>query len=229
MKTQKNKKILIVLAIAVILAVLAGWLVFQLLSPRRTTAYVFNNNYPAGTQVTSSMLTAVEVDSNLIVAGNKAATSDYLVTSGNINSVLNTAGVLRDDVHSGNIFTSSMLSSTGGNQIEMAMKTDAVAITVGANNITGVTPALAHDDRVNVYANYNDSTVLILQNQRVLSVSYDNGYISGVTLECTVEDSLNLIHAYTYGSIHLGLVNATGYQYAADDIYFNIGGLQTPQ
>lgn len=227
MKTQKNKKILIVLSIAVVLAILAGWLVFQLLSPHRATVYVFNNNYAAGTQVTSSMLTAVEVDSNVIVSGNKVSSADYLVTSDNINSVLNSAGVLRADVHSGNIFTASMLSSTGGNQIEMSMKTDAVAVTIGANNVTGITSALMRDDRVNVYANYNDSTVLILQNQRVLSVSYENGYISGVTLECSVEDSLSLIHAYTYGSVHLGLVNATGYQYADDDIYFNIGGLQT--
>jgi len=226
--SAKNKKIVLLILISVLCAAIAGFGAYKILTPQRTTVYVFNANYTAGTRVTGSMLTSVEVDNTLVVAGSSVATKDYLVTDANIDAVLNSAGVLRTDVYSGNILVSSLLSTTGGTRVEMAMGPDKVAVTVGANSITSVTPELYYGCRVNVYANYSDSTVLILQSQRVLSVSYENGYVSGVTLECSAADSLRLIHAYTYGTVHLGLVDASGYVPTTDNAAYNLAGFSVP-
>lgn len=224
----KNKKILILLSVAVICAVIAAFGIYGILTPQRSTVYIFNGNYAAGTRVTRAMLSSVEVDSDLIVNSNAASTGDYFVVGADLDAVLNTAGVLRSDVRSGNVLTASMLSTTGGSRVEMAMGPEKVAVTIGANNITSVTPELAQGCRVNVYANYNDSTVLILQAQRVLSVAYENGYVTGVTLECSVADSMRLVHAYTYGTIHLGIVDASGYNYVQDNAAYNINGFSVP-
>lgn len=226
--STKNKKIILLILLAVLFASISAFGIYQILTPQRSTVYLFNNNYAAGTRVTRAMLTAVEVDSNLVVNSSSVSVGDYLVTADNLDAVLNTAGVLRADVRMGNILVSSMLSTTGGTRVEMAMGPDKVAVTIGANNITSVTAELAQGCRVNVYANYNENTVLILQSMRVLSVAYENGYVSGVTLECSVADSLRLVHAYTYGSIHLGLVDASGYVPATDNAAYNINGFTIP-
>lgn len=225
-KTVKNKKMVIVLLVAVVLALVVAYGVYQILLPQRTTVYVFNADYTAGTQVTAAMLTPLEVDSSVVSGSEKISTGDYLITKENRDQILITAGVLRNDVNAGNIFSTSMLSTTGGNRVEMVMKKNAVAVTVGANNVTGVTSGLAYGSRVNVYANYNESTVLLLQNIRVLNVAKDgNGAVSSVTLEVNTSDSMKVVHAYTYGTVHLGIVDATGYQEQYEDgLSYNITG-----
>lgn len=223
--TTRNKKILIVILAALLFCAIATFGVYQILTPQRTTIYVFNDNYAAGTLVTEKMLTSVEVDSNIVVSGNRLSTGDYYVTSANYKSVLTSAGVLRNDVYAGNALMSTMLTTTGGNRIEMTMKKNAVAVTIGANFITGITNELSAGSRVNVYANYNDSTTLLLESVRVLSVGRESGVINSLTLEVDISQSLLLIHAYTYGSIHLGLVDATGYQYSTSKMpTYNING-----
>lgn len=171
--TTRNKKILIVILAALLFCAIATFGVYQILTPQRTTIYVFNDNYAAGTLVTEKMLNSVEVDSNIVVSRNRISTGDYYVTNANYKSVLMSAGVLRNDV----------------------------------------------------YANYNDSTTLLLESIRVLSVGRESGAINSLTLEVDVSQSLQLIHAYTYGSIHLGLVDATGYQYSTSKMpTYNING-----
>lgn len=214
--TAKNKKILSILLVALVLCVIAGFGIYQMLSPVRTTVYLFNSDYPAGTQISKSMLTAVQVDSNLLDSSNKISTGEHFITSASYNSVLQSAGILRTDVYQGTALMKSMLTTTGGNKIEMTMKRNAVAVTVGATAVSGVTNELASGSRVNVYTSYDGQTSLPLQNIRVLSVGKSDGTVARVTLEVDVAQSMQLIHAYTYGTVHLGLVDATGYQYVTD-------------
>lgn len=226
--TIKNKKILIVLIAALLCCVIASWGVYQVLTPQRTTIYVFNDSYSAGTLVTEDMLSSVEVDSNIVASSNHLSTGDYFVTEANYHHILSSAGVLRADVYSGNALMTSMLTTTGGNSIEMTMKSNAVAVTVGVDYITGVTSELSAGSRVNVYASYNDSTTLILENIRVLSVGRESGSVNSVTLEVDISQSLQLVHAYTYGSVHLGLVDATGYQYSSSTLpTYNTSGFSS--
>ena len=104
---NKNKKILIVLIVAFLFAGIAAFGIYQLLTPQRTTVYVFNSDYQAGTQVVSSMFTTVEIDNNVITNGNRSAANDYMVTGSNFESAIASAGYLRTDVYSGNILTTS--------------------------------------------------------------------------------------------------------------------------
>lgn len=212
--TVKSKKIILVILCAVIFAVLAAVGVYQITTPQRTYIYMFAENHAAGTQVTERMLTPVEVDANIIISNSRMATKDYYVTSSNINDVLTSAGVLRNDVYAGTALMTSMLTTTGGNSIEMTMKKNAVAVTVGASYITGVTDDIAVGSRVNVYANYEGSTTLLLENIRVLKVGRSSGALDSLTLEVTIAQSLQLINAYSFGSVHMGLVDATGYQFS---------------
>ena len=226
--TTKNKKIILVLLLGILCFAIATFGVYQILTPQRTNVYVFADNYSAGTLVTERMLTPVEVDAQIVVANVQMGVGDYYVTPENYQSVITSAGVLRNDVYAGTALMTSMLTTTGGNSIEMTMKQNAVAVTVGANNITGVTGELSAGSRVNVYASYNDSTTLLLESIRVLSVGGSGGAIESVTLEVDIPQSLQLIHAYTYGSVHLGLVDATGYQYSDSSMpTYNVSGFSS--
>lgn len=223
--TVRNKKIILVIAAAILSCIIATYGLYGILTPQRTTVYVFNADYPAGTLLTEKMLSPVEIDQSIVVGGTKMSAGDYFVTDSNYNNVITSAGVLRNDVHSGNALMTSLLTTTGGNSIEMTMKQNAVAVTIGANLVSAVTQELSSGSRVNVYASYNDSTTLLLQNIRVLAVGRESGSINSVTLEVDIAQSLQLIHAYTYGSVHLGLVDATGYQYSSSAMpTYNING-----
>jgi Flp pilus assembly protein CpaB len=213
LKMSKNRKIIVVLIAALLFAFAAGIGVYTVLTPQRTAIFVFNKDYSAGTQISKSMLTSIQVDNKLISGGTQLSTGDYFITGGNYEAVLQSAGILRTDVHGGTALMTSMLTTTGGNSIEMNMKKNSIAVTIGVNNISGVTDELTFGSRVNVYASYNSETVLILQNIRVLKTTRTNNGLNSVTLELDHEQSLELIHAQTFGIVHLGLVDANGYQY----------------
>ena len=217
-RTLKNKKIVAVLLAALLSCGVATYGLYSILTPQRTTVYTFNDNYSAGTLVTQEMLTPVEIDNTLISGSTQQSAGDYFVTDANFKSVITSAGVLRADVYSGNALMTSMLTTTSGNSIEMTMKQNAVAVTVAANFVTAVTDELAAGSRVNVYASYEDSTTLLLQNIRVLSVGREGGTINSVTLEVNIAQSLQLVHANTFGTVQLGLVDATGYEYSQKDM-----------
>jgi Flp pilus assembly protein CpaB len=216
LKLSKNRKIIIVLTLAIFFAFGAGLGAYSLLTPQRTAIFVFNQDYSAGTQISKSMLTSIQVDNGIITGGTRLSTGDYFITDRDYNAVIQSAGILRVDVHGGTALMTSMLTTTGGNSIEMNMKKNAIAVTIAVDNITGVTDELTFGARVNVYTSYNGETVLMLQNIRVLKTTSNNG-LSSVTLETDHEQSLELIYAYTFGVVHLGLVDANGYQYTAID------------
>jgi hypothetical protein len=228
LKLSKNRKIILVLLGAFLCMLAAGAGAYMLLTPQRTTIFIFNQDYSAGVQVTRSMLSSVQVDSSAVTGGARLPTGDYFVTGVNYESVIQSAGVLRTDVHSGAALMGSMLTTTGGNSIEMKMRKNAIAVTIGANNISGVTDELAFGSRVNVYVSYNGDTILLHQNLRVLKTTWANG-LNSVTLEVDHAQSLELIHAQTFGLIHLGLVDANGYQYTIDERpSYNITGFTVP-
>ena len=78
---KKNSKILIILLLAIVMAVLAGFAVVSYLSPRRATAYVFKSAYSIGTQITADMLLPVQVDSSILVAGRSTSIGEKFITS----------------------------------------------------------------------------------------------------------------------------------------------------
>ena len=215
---KKNKKIVIILAFAVILSILSGIFIYSYLSPARETLYIFNADYAAGTQITGEMLTPVQIDSAIYVAGNAEALSEIFVTPDNLSSVLANADTLKVDVSAGTPLMPTMLSIAGGNDIEVAMKPSAIALTVSVSDVTGISGDLTKESHVNVYVTYRTTgTELVLENMRVLAVHTDSGALSSVTLEVDNNQALKLIDASNNGVIYLGLINASGYQYVLGD------------
>lgn len=214
---NKNRKIIIVLVVALVMAILAGAAIVSYLTPKRTTIYVFKSAYPIGTQITSDMLIPVQVDSSIVIAGREADANERLVTSGDIRALLESGDSLKVSVGEGTPLMKSLLSISGGNSIMMSMKPSSVAVTVAVDNTTGVTQELYSGASVNVYVtSYSGGTFLLFEDMRVLDINRKtNGELTSVTLEVTNEQAVKLINSTKNGSIHLGLINPTGYQFEA--------------
>lgn len=217
---SKNRKIIIILVLAILVAAAAGAALYFYLSPQKTTVYVFNDNYKAGEQLTEEMLTPIQADSNIVVAGSKADTSSRFITGKDIRTVLNTGDSLRMDVSEGMPLTLSILSVTGGSSVEMNMDPAKIAVTVPVTSVSGVTNDLKEGSRVNIYSTGGDSlgTTLIFQNMRVLAVAKDSsGTLNSATIEVTPDESLRLIYASNYSAIYFGLVDSSGYEFTEEE------------
>lgn len=209
---SKNKIITIFAVCTLVFSLLAGYLIYRYMTPSRGTIYVFNDAYSAGDQIGAEMLTPIQVDSTIIMAGRSTDVGAQFVTPEEYAGIVRSGDSLRIDVGEGMPLTTSMLSVSGGSSVEMNMTSDAIAVTIEVNKYTAVTNDLKEGARVNVYSNLNGRTQLIQQNKRVLEVYKNGSDISGVSLEENIYESMELIYAATNGSIYLGLVDATGYQ-----------------
>lgn len=223
---KNNKKIIYVLAVAIVLCLISAAGVYMFLAPQRATIYVFRGDYTAGTQVTRELLMPVEVDATITEMGEATTINKRYVTAEEYSEVLQNAGTLRYDVTQGTSLMKSMLTGYGGSKVEMGMKPSSIAVTVPSDYLSAVTNELASGAYVNVYASYdNAQTVLILQNVRVLTAPKVDGVLAGVTLEVDHEQSLKLVHAMNYAKINFGLVNGQGYQYTTEEQpTYDIGG-----
>lgn len=66
---SKNKLITSLIIGAILFSSLAAFLIYHYMAPARSTIYMFNDSYSSGEQVTSDMLTPVQVDSQIVMAG----------------------------------------------------------------------------------------------------------------------------------------------------------------
>ena len=223
---NKNKRMLLALTLVIIIAVAAGFMLWYYLNPQKTTVYTFNDNYEAGTLVTSDMLTPVRVDSTITVAGSNTDTNTRFVTGNTITDTLNAGNSLRMDVSDGMPLTYSMLSVSGGTSIEMSMDSSSVAVTIPATEGSGITTDIEQNSRVNIYAtgwDGADGTTLIFQNVRVLAVNSGSDAVTSIMVEMTVEESLKLVNAMSTCTLYYGIVDASGYQAVEDDMTFSRG------
>lgn len=214
------------LSISALLAcMLTVYLIYKTLSPARDTMFIFNASYPAGQQITADMLNPLQVDSTIIEAGKKESLENRFITPEEYATVISSGDSLRIDVSEGMPLTTSMLSVTGGTSVEMNMTSTAIAVTVPVDSYSGITDELKAGAHVNVYSSIDSKVQMIQQNKRVLEVykDSDSGFINGVSIEETAEESMELIYATTYGQVYLGLVNPTGYQSVegADPVYMD--------
>lgn len=217
---SKNRKIVLILILAVVVAVIGGLALYQYLVPQKTTVYVFKENVKAGEVVTSDMLVAIQADAEIYMAGASTDISSRFVTGENISAVLNSGDSLRMDVSAGMPLTLSLLTANGGSTVEMNMNPEKIAITIPITNITGVTNELKAGSRVNIYVTGSTGeetyqTTLLFENMRILAVSKDNaGSLYSATIEVSVEESLQLVYYSTSYSLYLGLIDSSGYEYS---------------
>lgn len=207
--------------IIIVLALVVGVLSYSYLSSAKTTIYLFNDNYSAGTEVDASLFVASEIDTNLILEAMARGDASY-VTPDNVDEFM--GDYLRSDVVAGTPFLTIHSDMQAGPGAEKRLSEGMVAVTVEADNLVGVTPFIIPDTYVNVYANYeleeSQVTKLLLQKIRVIDVQYsevfnessDSPTISGITLEVEPGDSMLIQHAADFGSIRFGIVNGATYE-----------------
>ncbi len=220
MSNNKNKIITTFAVIAVVLSALACYMIYKYLTPQRSTIYVFNNDYKAGEQVVADMLSPLQMDSTVILAGNPSSAGTQFITPSSFSDVVRRGDSLRIDVSEGMPLTTAMLSVSGGSSLEMNMASDAVAISLPLTQFSGVTNDLKEGSKVNVYATINNVTSLIQQKKKILAVFKDEGNIVGVSIEQTADESMQLVNAVTTGSVYLGLVDTNGYEEKTDNLYY---------
>jgi Flp pilus assembly protein CpaB len=192
-------------------------MITNMLSPQRATVYLFNDAYPAGTTISTSMFVSVHVDANMVSANVKAPLNQRFVTRDEFAKIISSGDSLKIDVGKGMPLMGSMLSVTGGNSIEMLMKPSAMAVTIPVNSVRGVTSELEAGSHVNIYYTGINGTNMLFENMRVLDVGLGNaGTITSATIEVSHAEAALLINAAENGSLYLSLINQNGYQSYAE-------------
>lgn len=220
MKKSNTGGVLIVIAILLAAALAFG--LFKFLDTQKTTVYLFNDDYPAGTMLTSSMLTAVEVDRTMTANNISVGLDSQYVTEDNKNEAIRAAAVLRVDVYKGTALMKGHLSNMGGTRAEMNMKPDAIAVSVAVDMVTAGSSDVTVGSYVNVYANYalddREVTYLIVQGARVIDVNTnpESSMPESVTLELDHEQALKVVHAQQFGDVQLAVIDKNGYQYETE-------------
>lgn len=220
---SKKNKILIVIFVALIFAALAGYSIYTYLTPMKATIYVYNNDYEAGTTITSDMFTPILVDSKIVENGRQASINErYIATANDFNYVVNSGDTLLVNVYKGQTLTRSDMSVESGTAIEKNLATNAIAVTINVNNTTGVTKGLRIGSRVNIYSSYEGITSLLLQSMRIIKVNTGDNGLTSVTLECSQQEAVKLIYASEYTSVHFGLINENGYEPSSTDVSYGV-------
>lgn len=218
---SKNKKILMVLIIALVLSVLAGVGVFTLINSQKTTIYSFNGDYKAGTKLSESMFTPIQVDKKVVESNRTGDISNYYITASSFNKIIGTGDYLRSNVSKSELLTKSMLVTNSGNEIEASMGSDKVALTLGVDSITGVTADIRAGSYVNIYCGETSGTspkTDVFERMKILEVQQDDdGALKSITVECTADQCQSLVNYAQGGYIYMGLINITGYQSISKD------------
>lgn len=217
----KNKKILTILLVAVLVAVAGGVSLYLYLSPQKVTVYVFNDNYDSGTALAENMLVPVRCDAKIVVAGKNADVKSKFVTGAEIAEVLNAGDHLRMDVAEGMPLTRSELFINGGSDIEKNIHTGMIAVTIPMDSVTGTAEGIREGSHVNIYATGfqgNDGTTLLFQNVSVIAVEKNtNGVLTSATVEVNTDQSLKLIYAQNNSTLNLAVVDSAGYEYTEQE------------
>lgn len=119
---SKNKLITSLIIGAILFSSLAAFLIYHYMAPARSTIYMFNDSYSSGEQVTSDMLTPVQVDSQIVMAGKTTGRKLRFRNTIRIPGYNQIGDSLRMDVTEGMPLTTGMLSVSGGSKVEMSMK-----------------------------------------------------------------------------------------------------------
>jgi len=215
--STKNRKIVLILVIAFLVAAIGAVALFSYLRPMRITMYVFKDSYPAGTAVTDDILVPVLVDENIVYGGKNTDASAAFITKDRKKELVDDKkNFLKIGVLKGMPLAENMLTLNNWSKIQMEMDEDKVAVTIPVDSISGVSNELTYGSRVNIYMSSSDSrgngTELLFENMKVLAVTKDSyGSLSSATIEVSVAESLSLINAAENYSIYLGLVNGSSY------------------
>lgn len=225
MNDKKKSSSLLILVIAVVLAAGVGYLAYTFLNAEKETIYLFADDYPAGTQISESMLVPTEVNKSMIddsyaVMGD--SNGAYIKPS-NIDQI--NGAFLRTNVAKGTPFISTQTAEFGGPAVETRLAPDMTAVTIPADALSATIMDIDEGARVNIYTSYTFQdengkeekvTFSTLQNVKVLAAAREaeenGGGLKGVTVELTPQNAAKVAFGIQYGKIWLGMVKPGEYK-----------------
>lgn len=194
-----NKTSVVILFLAMIVAVLLGFFAYRYLKKQRTTIFVYQHDYPAGTKLTKEMFGSLDIETNLYDAA--ASQGSHYASAAEINQFIQDGDVLLCDVLAFTPVFSNQNSDSGGNGIENRMGQGLTAVALTVDRVRGLPNDLRIGSRVNLTTTYSlnqnqKETDLILQDIQVVDVVTDSsGTLMAAYIEVEPKDSLQLIHA----------------------------------
>lgn len=235
---MKNTKSKISFIIMILLATVIAFFTYSFLNTAKTQTFVFNDGYTIGTKITKDMLVSRETDSETVrQVRNTSVDNAYYITNKDLDTIL--GKTLRADVLRGMPLMANMTDELGGSPVEKRLDSNAVGVSVAVDSVAASNPFLQYGSRVNVYSTYETDdeirTEVILQNIKVVDVLYDDidtertgaPSVMGVTLEVSIEDSLELINALEIGSVRLGNVALGDYEEKEVPVFIKANALDS--
>jgi len=220
-----NRTAKITLVVIGIMSILVGFGMHSYLTEARTTIYLFADSFSAGTQITPDMFVSDEIETRIVTRQlqMRGENDPRFITAYNIDAVIGT--YLRTDVVVGTVLLSSHSMEIGGSPVEIALTPGYVAVTIPAINIDVGNPLLSYGSRVNIYTSFSLEnqqaiTAMFAQYVRVLDIQVSQPLdteigapiLSGIIVEVSAEQSLDLMHAIENGKVRLGVVRAGAYE-----------------
>lgn len=219
---MNTKKTFITIILILVFAAIAAWFAYSYLTSQKVEIYTFNDNYKAGTKIEASMLSGMPMDVNLVNQVNNSENDSKYILYEEANQMINNGEFLKYNVYKGMPLLAESTISYGGNAVETRLTADMVAVTIAVDNVTGVTPELSHDSRVNLIVSYQkDETLytdMFMENLRVIDVQASveddlgNKQLLALTVEATPENALKIKNAANYAMIDFGLVKTGQYK-----------------
>ena len=194
-----SKASTVILLLAVVVAVLVGFGAYQYLNRQRTTIFVYQHDYAAGTKITKDMFGSLDIETNLYNAA--ASQGTHYASAAEINQYIQDGDVLLCDVLAFSPVFSNQNSDSGGSGVENRMGQGLTAVALNVERVRGLPNDLRIGSRLNLTTTYSlnqnqKETDLILQDIQVVDVVTDSsGTLMTAFVEVEPKDSLQLIHA----------------------------------
>lgn len=203
-KKTLSKGAKILLALAVVVALITGYGVYQFLEQQNTSIYVYNDSYEAGTPVTSAMFSKASYPLNLYNLA--LGTGVGYATADQIGNHISAGDCLLVDVAQYSPCMSNQFVASGGTSLENRLDENMVSVELSIEDISGLGGEIRVGSRINILTGYSIDNVkyteLIFQNLLVIDMKKDpSGAVQSVFVEVSPEESLQLIHAMHFESL----------------------------
>lgn len=216
-KQGMNKGTAVIFIVAIIVALAAGFLVYQWLGTKKSTIYIFKGDYKAGTQIAGDMLSKMSIDSDAYDAmGHNEAGIAYM-TADEISAHIASGDRLAVDVVQYMPVMTNLFISSGGTGVESRLDDNKVGVEILASKVYGLSGnEVRVGSRVNISSNFEFENTkendLIFQDVLVLDVTYDDdGNIAAIYVEVEPKDSVMLQHALINETVSVAVLKTGAY------------------
>lgn len=209
----KGAKILLVLAVVV--AIITGYGVYQFLDQQNTTIYVYNAAYESGTPITGDMFSKSSYPVSLYNLA--LSTGVGYATADQISAHISSGDCLLVDVAQYSPCMSNQFVASGGTSLENRLDENMVSVELSVEDILGLGGQLRIGSRINLISGYSVDTTkcteLIFQNLLIVDIKKDqSGVVQSVFVEVSPEESLQLIHAMQFESLTATVLKPNFYE-----------------